>query len=149
MSIIQLSESSQHLPQLIELFDQYRQFYRQSSNLIAAREFITARLSNDESVIFVALEASEAVGFVQLYPSFSSVAMRRSFVLNDLFVQASARSRGIAQALMQHSEQFARDQGAHHMVLETEISNTRAQSLYEHLGWKKDDEHIHYGRLLD
>ena len=149
MQILQLSKESEPLPQLFDLFDQYRQFYRQSSDPIAAREFIAERLSNNESVIFIALEGAEALGFVQLYPSFSSVAMRRAFILNDLYVQASARSRGVAQALMRHSEQFARDQGAHHLVLETEISNTQAQSLYEYLGWKKDDEHIHYGRILD
>ncbi|MEM1081737.1 MAG: GNAT family N-acetyltransferase [Pseudomonadota bacterium] len=149
MRIVPLSTTSDWLEPTIDLFDQYRQFYRQRSDLPAARTFVHARMANQESVIFVAIDPPQALGFVQLYPSFTSVGMRRSYVLNDLFVAGSARSRGVAQALIQHSEQYARQQGAHHLVLETEVSNTRAQSLYEHMGWIKDTDHIHYGRLLD
>ncbi|MCG9690005.1 GNAT family N-acetyltransferase, partial [Vibrio tubiashii] len=67
------------------LFDAYRVFYGQESNLSVAREFIESRLNNNESVIFLALDdEGNGLGFTQLYPSFSSVSAARTWVLNDL-----------------------------------------------------------------
>lgn len=75
------------------LFDQYRQFYRRTSDLAAARAFIGSRLQNGDSIIFViqAEPAGALVGFTQLYPLFASLSIGRAFVLNDLFVSPVAR----------------------------------------------------------
>src|SRR5690242_3953610 len=80
------------------LFDAYRQFYKQKPDLAAARTFIAERLQRDESVIFLALDGDKAVGFVQLYPCFSSTAMKRMWILNDLFVTPDARRGEIGRA---------------------------------------------------
>ena len=76
---------------LVPLFDGYRQFYGQASNPEAAREFLGQRFRQRQSTVFVAESAGQAVGFTQLFPTFSSVALAPAFVLNDLFVLAEFR----------------------------------------------------------
>jgi len=99
---------AQHLDVLAPLFDGYRRFYRQPSDLAAARRFLADRLAADESVIFAAAlpEADGLAGFTQLYPFFSSVRMRRVWVLNDLYVAPGARRQGVARALMDAAHAF-------------------------------------------
>jgi len=128
------------------LFDEYRQFYGQEQDKDGAQAFVQDRLSQKDSVIFIALVADKPVGFVQLYPSFSSVAMRRVFILNDLYVGPSARKNGIATALINKSEVYAAEIGAARLALATEITNTPAQKLYEKLQWKKDEVFFHYNK---
>jgi ribosomal protein S18 acetylase RimI-like enzyme len=139
-----------HLDALAELFDGYRQFYRTSSDLAAARAFLKERLELDESVVFVAsLPESDALsGFTQLYPFFSSVRMRRLWILNDLFVAEKARQRGVARALMEAARAFASSTGAASLELATEVTNTSAQALYEDLGYARDDDFYHYALTL-
>ena len=123
---------------LVPLFDAYRQFYRQPSDLEQARTFLEARFERNESVIFLALQEQIAIGFTQLYPSFSSGAMARIFILNDLFVTPHARRQGAASALLNAAAQYGRRAGAIRLVLSTEITNTAAQALYERTGWVRD-----------
>ena len=89
-------------------------------------------------MIFLLLEGTAAIGFTQLYPSFSSGAMARIFILNDLFVAPEARRRGAGSALLQAAAEYGRRAGALRLVLSTEISNTTAQSVYERTGWMRD-----------
>lgn len=123
---------------LVPLFDSYRQFYRQPSDLAGARLFLLERFRHNQSVVFIAFRDHTTLGFTQLYPSFSSGAMARILILNDLFVIPEARGCGVGSALLQIAAQYGRRIGALRLVLSTEISNTRAQSLYEKLGWKRD-----------
>jgi ribosomal protein S18 acetylase RimI-like enzyme len=118
------------------LFDSYRQFYDKPADPELARSFIRDRLDAEESVIFVAESRSgEALGFVQLYPSFSSVAARRLWVLNDLYVSSTARRLGVGRALMEAARQHAIQTGAKRLTLETVAENRTAWSLYESLGY--------------
>jgi len=123
---------------LAPLFDAYRQFYHQTSDLEAARRFLFARFENSQSVIFIAFREGAGVGFVQLYPSFSSTAMARIFVLNDLFVAPEARRNGTGAALLRKAAEYGKQVGALRLSLRTELTNARAQRLYESLGWKRD-----------
>lgn len=125
------------------LFTAYRAFYRQPRNREADRAFLRARLDNDESVIFIAEADGEPVGFVQLYPCFSSVALKKLWVLNDLYTSKEARKQGVGTALLERARAFAAETGAKGLVLETTPDNETAQSLYEELGWKRD-QHYHY-----
>jgi GNAT superfamily N-acetyltransferase len=126
------------------LFDAYRQFYKQKPDLAAARAFIAERLQRDESVIFLALDGDNPVGFVQLYPCFSSTAMKPMWILNDLFVTPEARRHGAAKALMERSRQWAVETRADGLWLETAVDNHPGQRLYESLGWKRDNDFYRY-----
>jgi len=142
--------NAEDVPRLAPLFDAYRQFYRQKSDLPGARTFLAERLIRSESVIFLALlgKDQKAVGFVQLYPCFSSTTMKPLWILNDLFVAPEARRFGVAKALMQRARDWARENRADGLWLETAIDNTPAQSLYERLGWKRDNEFYRYNLLV-
>lgn len=132
------------LPGIAALFDQYRQFYKQQSNVEAAREFLEQRVDGGESVIFFARVGSSPVGFCQLFPSFSSVAMQRIWILNDLFVAAEQRNKGVATALLTAATDFAKQDGAARLILSTATDNQAAKRLYEAQGWQLDTAFDHY-----
>ena len=132
------------LDEAAPLFDAYRQFYGQRSDVAAARAFLDERLRRDESVIFLAVEDSEALGFTQLYPSFSSVSLKRLWVLNDLFVGPTVRRGGVGRRLLDRAREWAIETRAKGLVLATAVDNSKARALYESCGWKRDDEFQHY-----
>lgn len=126
------------------LFDAYRQFYNKPPNEEAARRFLFARLSKGESVLFLARVENTVVGFVHLYPVFSSTNLTRQWILNDLFVRPEARKQGVAHALMNRAHQFGESTQADGLTLETAVDNHPAQHLYERLGWKRDEQFYRY-----
>lgn len=136
------------LPETARLFDLYRQFYEQRADLLLAERFIRARTENAESVILVE-DSGEGVlgGFCQLYPSFCSVAAGPIYVLYDLFVAPSARRGGVGKALLAAAHERARGDGKVRMDLTTAKTNVAAQSLYESMGWVRDE--VFYAYTLD
>ena len=132
------------LAQLSELFDLYRVFYQQTSNIAAAKDFLKDRFQNSDSIIFIAIASDgTGLGFTQLYPSFSSVSMLSTYILNDLFVTSEARKKGVGEALMKKAKHFAISRGGKGLTLETAIDNP-AQKLYLRLGFKKESDVNHY-----
>ncbi|NJN89789.1 MAG: GNAT family N-acetyltransferase [Leptolyngbyaceae cyanobacterium SL_5_14] len=138
----------EHLEAVSQLFDQYRVFYSSPSDLETARRFLQDRFHKGDSIIFVASNNGHIVGFTQLYPSFSSVSMKRVWILNDLFVEQACRKQGVAKLLLSTAEDFVRQTGAIRISLATQTSNIVAQSLYESLGYCKDEEFHHYSLKL-
>lgn len=133
------------LEQVTLLFDHYRQFYGQKSNLTESRKFIEQRLTSQDSVIFLVKNENQiAVGFTQLYPIFNSITCKRSLILYDLFVSPDYRRQGVAQQLMKTAKDYALKTGVDRMELSTSKTNLNAQKLYESLGWKIDPEFHYY-----
>ena len=132
------------------LFDAYRRFYEQPPDLALARSFIAARLERGESVVFLAERDGRPVGFVQLYPVFSSTAARprRLWLLNDLYVTPEARGSGVARALMLRARRLAEETDAVGLELATAHTNVAAQRLYESLGWRRDEKFPRYELAL-
>ncbi|MBD7967129.1 GNAT family N-acetyltransferase [Paenibacillus gallinarum] len=137
------------IPRVAILFDEYRLFYGQESDLKRAEVFLKERMDKDQSVIFYAemKEIAEPVGFVQLYPSFSSISLQSLWILNDLYVREEARRSGTGRALLQEAEQLARRTGAKGLTLSTSAHNSVAQKLYESEGYIRDNEFWHYDLL--
>ncbi|WP_191600566.1 GNAT family N-acetyltransferase [Marinomonas algicola] len=139
MSISVKKAEIENLKEISELFNSYRVFYQQDSNVDLAENFIFDRLTNKDSVIFYAYdENGNVLGFTQLYPMFSSVSAQASWVLNDLYVSPSARRLGVAKKLMEAAKLFAIETKSKGIALETSKDNLNAQSLYESLGYKKE-----------
>jgi len=128
------------LDALVPLFDGYRVFYGRDSDPVGAREFLAKRFAGSESIIFIARENDVAVGFTQLFPSFSSAAMARTFILNDLFVLESFRNQGIGRQLLDAAIEFGKLDGAVRLTLSTAIDNHAAQALYRQSGWIQDEQ---------
>ena len=139
----------QHLDELTNLFDAYRQFYRQASDTSGAQAFLHERLTQGNSIIFVAFLDGKPAGFAQLYPSFSSVSVAQIWILNDLFVAEHARRNGVAKVLMERAASFGEETGAARLSLQTEVTNEEAQALYEALGWEKDTAFYTYTFALN
>jgi GNAT superfamily N-acetyltransferase len=139
---------------LTPLFDAYRQFYEQPADLWGAERFLKERLQRRESVVLVAeltegaVAEGTAVGFTQLYPSFSSISMEPLYILNDLYVVPECRRLGVGRALLERARTFAAGTGATTMVLQTAITNLAAQTLYESLGWRRDELYYTYELAL-
>jgi len=129
---------------LAPIFDSYRQFYGRPTDLNAAREFLLTRFTNTESVLFIAYEAGAAIGFAQLYPSFSSVSLARIYILNDIFVRQQSRRKGAANILLKAAVDYGKASGAVRLTLSTAITNESAQALYETAGWKRDQKFFVY-----
>ena len=132
------------LDALTPLFDAYRQFYGQACDLAATRAFLLARFEHGQSIVFIAHDGAQAIGFTQLYPSFSSVSLARTFILNDLFVDAAHRQRGVGSALMAAAKAHAQTLGAIRLTLSTARDNTVAQSTYAANGWQRDERFFVY-----
>lgn len=133
---------------LAPLFDQYRVWYGMKSDLNGARNFLSHRLQNSESVVFLAVVDNTAVAFAQLYPLFSSVSMEAVWLLNDLFVSEASRKQGIGTTLLETAVQFGRDTGAIRMELATGVDNIAAQALYKSRGWQQNETFVHYALPL-
>jgi len=140
----------QQVNETSKLFDLYRQFYEETADARLARKFIGDNVSKERSVIFLALDKDDtALGFVQLYPSWCSVAAAPFWTLYDLYVEHAARKRGVGKALMAQAEKMARKTKASRIDLETAIDNYSAQALYEELGYERDTHFYKYSLTLD
>lgn len=141
MTIIQAH--IEHLEDIVPLFNSYRIFYKQDSDLISAKQFLKERILNNESIIYIAYLEKEAVGFTQLYPLFSSVSMKSMYLLNDLYVKSNYRGKGIGEALINKAKTLCVAQQNKGLALQTAADNP-AQKLYERLGFIKDHDLYYY-----
>lgn len=150
MSTVIAQATIRELDEAAQLFDEYRVFYEQASDLAGARQFLFDRLEQGQSVVFLARdgETGEAVGFMQLYPLFSSVSMKRIWLLNDLYVRASHRKRQVGKALLDAAREYAVLTKAKGLEIATQVTNLRAQGVYEQHGYIRDEEFIHYYMLV-
>ena len=138
------------LSELSVLFAAYLSFYQLPKPLASVQTFLAERLSVGDSKIFLARsEQGVAQGFVQLYPIFSSLALRPAWLLNDLFVDSGARRGGVAKALMNAARDYAKEQGACGLQLETARDNWAGQALYEQLGYVRDEVFYTYWLALE
>ena len=134
----------ERIREIAELFDAYRIFYQQHSDIQGAVAFLNARFENKDSVIYTANDNPRLAGFVQLYPGYSSVSMRRIWILNVLFVAEAYRRKDVARQLMQAAKQHAQETDALRLECATQTFNVPAQTLYESLGYIKDEAFYHY-----
>ena len=129
----------QHLDSLATLFNGYRVFYRQESDILAAKEFLKARLENGDSIIYIAFIDDVAVGFTQLYPLFSSVSREPMYILNDLYIDSNHRSKNIGTSLIDKAKSLCEEKKYKGLIIQTETTNP-AQHLYQRLGFVKDQD---------
>ncbi len=141
--------TQEDLAQLSQLFDEYRMFYHKMSDLSGAQQFLSERLEKKDSEIFVAENEYKLVGFVQLYPLFSSTRMKRYWLLNDLYVNPEFRGKACSKALIEEAKELCRTSDSCGMYLETSKENMIGNQLYPSAGFKKYDEVNFYEWTID
>ena len=143
-----MAASADDVRKIAPLFDAYRRFYKAAPDPDGALAFLLERWRLRESVLFAAFDGERAVGFVQLYPLFLSVEMRRFWLLNDLFVDGGERRGGVGRALMRRAEQHARETETAGLTLSTAVDNVTAQGLYESESYVRDVKFFVYNRTF-
>jgi ribosomal protein S18 acetylase RimI-like enzyme len=144
MRIIQAT--LEHLDLLTPLFVKYREFYGSLPYPDSSRAFLEKRLRRKESVIYLALsdDDNKLMGFCQLYPSFSSLSLKRVWILNDIYVTEDARRQLVADNLIRTAKKMAKETNAVRMRVSTSSNNKVAQKTYESIGFKEDTEFKNY-----
>ncbi len=134
------------LSQAAGLFDAYRQFYKEPSDIASASDFLSERMMKKESMVYLAIERehNKSVGFMQLYPSFSSVSLKSLWILNDLYVVPEFRKQGVGQLLIDAAKTLVKKQGGKGLSLATAHDNFAGRRLYEAAGFALDDQFLHY-----
>ncbi len=132
------------LEEVAILFNAYRVFYNKPSDIESGKAFLKERIQKEESIVYGAYEGDTMVGFTQLYPLFSSVRMKRLWLLNDLFVQPTARGKGISIKLIDAAKELCRQTDACSLCLETGQDNVVGNQLYPRTGFELDEEYNHY-----
>ncbi|KAA1039932.1 GNAT family N-acetyltransferase [Macrococcus equipercicus] len=133
------------LNEVAELLNAYRMFYKKDSDIDACKSFLEERYHNHQSKIFVA-EETNIIGFVQIYPIFSTVSLQRAYILNDLYVSSSNRSSGAGQKLIEKTFEYAKENNAKYICLETGQNNINAQNLYKKMGMEVDESVYHFSK---
>ncbi|MDH0749099.1 GNAT family N-acetyltransferase [Pseudomonas sp. GD03842] len=137
----------EHLDLLTPLFVKYREFYGELPFPDSSRDFLEKRLKREESVIYLAFpddDDSRLLGFCQLYPSYSSLSLKRVWILNDIYVTEDARRQLVADHLMQTAKKMARETQAVRMRVSTSANNEVAQKVYESIGFREDTQFKNY-----
>ncbi len=130
----------EHLDLLTPMFIKYREFYGELPLPDSSRKFLENRLKRKESVIYMALadEEDRLLGYCQLYPSFSSLSLKRVWILNDIYVAEEARRQLVADRLLQTAKKMAKDTNAIRLRVATSQNNLAAQKTYESIGFRED-----------
>lgn len=143
-AISRITEQSQ-LDAIVPLYHAYRSFYGLNKDQLGVEHFLTARIKQADTILFVAYNADQPVGFIQLFPSFSIYNLGRYYILNDLFVDEAHRGQSIASQLIQAAKDFVKSQKGRGMMLETALDNQVAQKLYLRQGFKPMTEVVFMG----
>ena len=145
MKIEIIKATKKDISEISFLFDLYRQFYLYKSDINLSTNYISERINNNESIIYLAInQERKGLGFVQLYETFGSLDLGKIIILYDLYVLIDYRKKGIGKKLMIHSHKYAQSIGAKRLQLSTAIDNFAGQSLYESLGYVKDKDFYTY-----
>jgi GNAT superfamily N-acetyltransferase len=144
MHIVKCTEA--HLDKFVDVFEEYRQYCGFEPSPNETELFFKKLIRNEESTIFIAIdsETESVMGFVNLYPCYSSLALQRLWILNDLGVSSHHRGKGVSKALIEKVLEFAKETNAIRIELKTDLNNATARSLYKSMGFIEDADHVYY-----
>jgi GNAT superfamily N-acetyltransferase len=101
----------------------------------AAFEAMAAEVEQGRRLLLAAFAEGRLVGTVQVILALPPNQPHRAEIAK-LLVHRSARTRGVAQRLMEHAESEARAEGKTLLVLDT-VTGDNAERLYTRLGWTR------------
>lgn len=137
------------LKQLVPAFDSYRQRYKQPSEPQKIEQFLRQMLEHKSSVIFISYEDNELTGFVQLYPSYSSIGLAPIWTLNDFYVFGGTGRKQTAEALLNAAKGLCEETDAIRIEVTTRKENHRLHKIYREYGFEKDFKYDYYFLRID
>ncbi|WP_081990182.1 GNAT family N-acetyltransferase [Psychroserpens sp. Hel_I_66] len=81
----------------------------------------------NDSIIDMALQENQAIGFVQLYHFYSSVSMKSMYLLNDLFVNSKHHNKGIDETLVNRVKNSCKSLNNKGLSIQTAFNNPTQQ----------------------
>lgn len=132
------------LPKIVPIFDSYREYFKQQKNPLKVESFLFEKFVHLESVIFIAEQESEVIGFAQLYPIFSSLSLERVWLLNDFYISEEYRNNGIGKQLFAKVKEFTLLTKSKGIELSVEHTNRKDWKFWEKQGFRIDDEFRFY-----
>jgi GNAT superfamily N-acetyltransferase len=130
------------LEELLPLMRGYCDFYRVAppdEGLLAMARTLIADPEHEGVQVIARDRDGRAVGFATVFWTWSTLSASRIGVMNDLFVEASARGGGVAEALIRECVERCRVRGARSLTWQTAKDNRRAQGVYERVGATREE----------
>jgi GNAT superfamily N-acetyltransferase len=125
------------LEELLPLMRGYCDFYGVAppdQDLLAMARTLIADPEHEGVQVIARDRHGRAVGFATVFWTWSTLSASRIGVMNDLFVETSARGGGVAEALIRECVECCRVRGARSLTWQTAKDNRRAQGVYERVG---------------
>ncbi|MEH7333872.1 GNAT family N-acetyltransferase [Neobacillus drentensis] len=132
------------LDKIVPIFDSYREYFNQQRSPVNVENFLFERFEHLESVIFIVEREGEVIGFAQLYPVFSSLSLKRVWLLNDFFIIESFRHQGVGKQLFAKVKEFGTLTKSKGIELSVEHTNQKAWEFWEKQEFKLDEEFRYY-----
>jgi GNAT superfamily N-acetyltransferase len=133
--------AARELEELLPLIAAYQRFYEvedidDARNRAFFRRFLAP---SEDGLLLGARSEGQLVGYVCLYWHFSSLEACESVLMNDLFVDESARGQGVGRTLIEAAAAVAREREAPFVEWSTAPDNETAQRLYDSTGAERTE----------
>lgn len=133
--------ASEEFGELLPLIAAYQRFYEvaeidEERNRGFFRRFLAP---SEDGLLLGALREDRLVGYACLYWHFSSLEAVECVLMNDLYVDESARGQGVGRALIEASADVARERGVPFVEWSTAPDNHTAQRLYDSTGAERTE----------
>jgi GNAT superfamily N-acetyltransferase len=127
--------------ELLPLIAAYQRFYAveaidEGRNRTFFRRFLGP---SEDGLLLGARSDGRLVGYACLYWHFSSLEACESVLMNDLYVDESARGQGVGRALIEAATEVARERGVSFVEWSTAPDNETAQHLYDRTGAERTE----------
>ncbi|HEX7278501.1 MAG TPA: GNAT family N-acetyltransferase [Solirubrobacterales bacterium] len=127
--------------ELLPLIAAYQRFYEaeeisDNRNRGFFRRFLAP---SEDGLLLGAHSEGRLIGYACLYWHFSSTQATETVLMNDLFVDESARGQGVGRALIEATAEVARERGAPSVEWSTAPDNHTAQRLYDSTGAERSE----------
>jgi GNAT superfamily N-acetyltransferase len=133
--------ADEEFEELLPLIAAYQRFYEveeidEERNRAFFRRFLAP---SEDGLLLGARREGRLVGYACLYWHFSSLEAVESVLMNDLYVAAEARGKGVGRALIEATAEVARERGAAFVEWATAPDNHTAQRLYDSTGAERSE----------
>jgi GNAT superfamily N-acetyltransferase len=124
------------MDELLPLIAAYQHFYEvKQIDEERNRAFFSRFLApSEDGMLLGARRDGRLLGYACLYWHFTSLVPAETVLMNDLYVDATARGEGVGRALIEASTAVSRERGAYHLQWATAPDNETAQRLYDSTG---------------